>query len=282
MNKRDLMKSVAGVGVVAAAGATAMLPAKEVHAQLLELGIAENSVLNRMKETGKLRVGWAPNPPWFNFNIETNQFEGIYYDVMRQLATETEVELEMHETTYANSTIELRKGDFDIFGASLFFTAARALVVNFTNPLWAKGSLALTHVDQADRFQTLADINSPDVTIAADEGGREAEMVARLYPQANLITQAGPTFIAAENVRAKRADLFFADDLGLLVYARQNSSWAHPIDIGNPVDKTPATWAIKYGDQAFWSFLYIWNEKMVSSGFVERRYNAALDELTRK
>ena len=46
-----------------------------------------------------------------------------------------------HEVTFANSTIGLRSGDYDLFGSSATYTVPRATVCNYVGPLWSKGEL---------------------------------------------------------------------------------------------------------------------------------------------
>ena len=66
-----------------------------------------------------------------------------------RLCREMEIKVDYKEVTFANSTVGLRRGDYDLFGSSLTYTIPRALVVNYVGPLWSKGSLLLIHKDNA-------------------------------------------------------------------------------------------------------------------------------------
>ena len=79
--------------------------------------------------------------------------------MVEQLAKEIQVKVDWKEVTFANATIALRRGDFDLFGSSLTYLVPRALVVDFVGPYYSKGSLLLCHKDNADRFKTAADAN---------------------------------------------------------------------------------------------------------------------------
>lgn len=274
LGKRAFLKGALGLGGLAA-GAT-MLPGsgwlREAHAQLLESGIDPNSVLARVKKDGKLKVGYSQTPAWFYRDAKTNKLAGIYYDVAEDFAKELEVKLEYQEVSWANSTVGLRKGDFDVFVSSLFYTIPRALVVNYVAPMWHKGHLAISHKDSAGRFKSAADFNRPDVTFSVTVGTREEHVLKMLFPKAKIITITGQVVLSAEPVRVKKADLVVMGDLDILAFAAKNS-WAHVVDEANPFGRGANTWAIRHGDPAWKFFLDMWADNMVASGFMQERFN---------
>jgi ABC-type amino acid transport substrate-binding protein len=275
ITKRTFMKSALGVGGL---GLAARLlggigSPREAYAQLLESGIDEKSALARVKNEGKLKVGYGQTLPWVHKDAKTGKLAGIYYDVAEALAKELEVKAEYQEVSWADATIGLRKGDFDLFGSSLMYTVPRALVVNFTAPLWHKGHLAVCHKDNARRFKSVADFNRPDITFSINLGTREEHVLKVLFPKAKIVTTSGQIFLAAEPVRAKKADLWVTGDLDAIIFGKKNSSWAHVIDPARPFGKGANTWAIRYGDPAWKFFLDMWVDNMVASGFVQERYD---------
>jgi ABC-type amino acid transport substrate-binding protein len=275
IGKRGFMKGALGIGAAAVAAAVSW-PAsswvKKAEAQLLATGIDPNSVLARVKKEGKLRVGYAQTDVWFYKDVKANRLMGVYYEVAEALSKELEVPFEYKEVSWADSTIALRKGDFDVFVSSLFYTIPRALVVAYTMPLWHKGSLAITHKDNAGRFKSIADFNRPDVTFSVNVGTREEHLLKQMFPKAKIISTSGQEALAAEPVHVKKADLWVNDDIVAAVFAKKNS-WAHVIDEAHPFGRTANTWAIRYGDPAWKAFLDLWSDHMVSSGFMDDQYN---------
>lgn len=281
MSKRTFMKSALGVGGfgLAAQMLGGLVSAREAHAQLLESGIDDKSVLARIKKEGKVRIGFSQTLPWFQKDAKTNSLAGIYYDVCEALAKELEIKAEYREVSWADATVGLRKGDFDLFGSSLFYTVPRALVVNFVAPLWHKGHLAVCHKDTAQRFKSTADFNKPDVTFSINVGTREEHVLKVLFPKAKIITTSGQIVLAAEPVRTKKADLWVTGDLDAIIFAKKNSSWAQVVDPEHPFGRGANTWAIRYGDPAWKFFLDMWADNMVASGFVEDRYEYYKEQL---
>ncbi len=281
ISKRTFMKSALGVGGLGLAAKLldGLGSPREAYAQLLESGIDEKSALARLKKEGKLKVGYAQTLPWFHKEAKTGSLAGIYYDVAEALAKELEVKAEYQEVSWADATVALRKGDFDVFGSSLFYTVPRALVVNYTAPLWHKGHLAVSHKDNARRFKSTADFNRPDVTFSINVGTREEHVLKVMFPKAKIITTSGQIVLAAEPVRTKKADLWVTGDLDALLFAKKNSAWAQVVDPSHPFGRGANTWAIRYGDPAWKFFLDMWVDNAVESGLVQQRYDVYFKEL---
>lgn len=279
--KRGLLTGVAlagaaaGVGLFAGAGSV-----REAYGQLLETGISENSVLAQVRREGVLRAGYAQTGPWFYRDAMSGDLGGIYKDCVEMMAREMEVDVEWSEVTFANSTVGLRRGDFDLFGSSAVYTMQRALVVNFIGPLYSKGSLFLMHKDNADRFRTVADVNDPSVTISVTAGASEEARIPQLFPQANLITTTGQVTLGAEPVRAKRADLWLSGDSDVILFARRNSDWAAVLDEENPIDRRPNTWMARYGDPEWKQFLDFYGTFLAINGEIDRLFEHHMAKLT--
>ena len=276
--KRDFLKGAAMLGAASglvAAGA----PPREALAQVLETGIRPDSVLAKIRKDGVLRVGYSQTGPWFYKDARTGDLGGIYKDVCDRLAKEIEIKLEYKEVTFANATVGLRRGDYDLYGSSLTYTMARALTVDYIGPLYSKGSLLLIHKDNAGRLKTAADLNDPGVTISVTAGASEEARIPVLWPKAKVITTTGQVALGAEPVRAKRADAWMSGDSDVLLFARRNASWATVIEPDKPIDKRPNTWAVRYGDPEWKNFLDFWGAFVVVNGEMDRLFVHHMEKL---
>ena len=276
--KRDFLKGAAMLGAASglvAAGA----PPREALAQVLETGIRPDSVLAKIRKDGVLRVGYSQTGPWFYKDARTGDLGGIYKDVCDRLAKEIEIKLEYKEVTFANATVGLRRGDYDLYGSSLTYTMARALTVDYIGPLYSKGSLLLIHKDNAGRLKTAADLNDPSVTISVTAGASEEARIPVLWPKAKVITTTGQVALGAEPVRAKRADAWMSGDSDVLLFAKRNASWAAVIEPDKPIDKRPNTWAVRYGDPEWKNFLDFWGAFVVVNGEMDRLFAHHMEKL---
>jgi len=275
--KRDFLRTAAVLGVAGGMLGTAASP-REAMAQMLETGIRDDSSLAKVRKAGVLRVGYSQTGPWFYKDAKTGELGGIYKDAVERLAKEMEVKVEWKEVTFQNSTVGLRRNDYDLYGSSLTYTLARALVVDYVGPLWAKGSLLMVHKDNAARFKTIADFNDPKVTFSVVAGGSEEPRIPVLFPNAKLITTAGQVVLGAEPVRAKKAEVWMSGDSDVLLFAKRNN-WAHVFDPGTPIDKRPNTWAVRYGDSEWKHFLDFWAAFMVVNGEMDRLFKLHMEKL---
>jgi polar amino acid transport system substrate-binding protein len=142
--KRGFLKT-AMLGVGASAIGAGAAP-RVALAQMLETNIREDSVLAKIRKEGVINVGYAQTGPWFYKDAKTGDLGGIYYDAVERLAKEMEVKVDWKEVTFQNSTVGLRRKDYDLYGSSLTYTMARALVVDYIGPIWAKGKIGRAHV----------------------------------------------------------------------------------------------------------------------------------------
>src|SRR5258706_1262964 len=275
INKRRFLGSAALAGV----GLAALAVDRPARAQILESGVSPNSVLAKIKKGGVLKIGYAQNPLWFFKDPKSGELQGIYKDLADLLASDLEVTPQYQEVNFGNATVALRKNDFDLLAASFTFTAARGLVVNFIGPIWAKGSLAIVHKDDAEKYRTLADLNNEDVTIAVSAGATEEARMPLLFPKAKVLSLAGQQALAAEPVRTRRATAYWSGDIDIKSLAKRNS-WAHVIDPDHPFDKRPNTWAIRHGDQPWKDFLDMWVASALANGVVDRLYKSYVERLT--
>lgn len=275
--KRNFLKSAALLGAGAgllAAGATP----RGAMAQILETGIREDSTLAKVRKAGVIRVGYSQTGPWFYKDAKTGELGGIYKDAVDRLAKEMELKVDYKEVTFQNATVGLRRDDYDLYGSSLTYTMARAMVVDYVGPLWSKGSLLLVHNDNAGKFKTAADFNNPDVTFSVTAGGSEEPRIPILWPKAKLITTTGQIVLGAEPVRTKKATVWMSGDSDVLLFARRNP-WAHVVDPDHPIDKRPNTWAVRYGDHEWKHFLDFFAVFMTVNGEMERLFQHHMEKL---
>jgi polar amino acid transport system substrate-binding protein len=268
-NKRGLLAGALTLVAIPAAGIIGTARAQDTVG-----GIDANSVLAKCRQSGTLRMGYAQTAPWFYKDAKTGELRGIYFDVAEELCKQLQLKSDYQEVSWTDSTLALRRGDFDIFVSSLTYTVPRAASIAYPMPpLWARGSLALIHKDNAGRFKTAADLNNPDVTIAVNTGTSAEAQQRRLFPKAKVSETTGQILSATEPVRTKRADAWLNGDNDVIAFAHKNATWAAIIDEAHPFDMAPNTWAVRYGDPTWETFISGWCAYAVTNGLVKDRYD---------
>lgn len=160
---------VAAAGIVTSASAQA--PASE-------------TTFERIRRNKKLRIGAvAGAAPYYNKDIATGKWGGFYIDLSQALAEELEVELDITETTWGNSVLDLQSGKTDIF-FGLNPTPKRALVIDFSVPVFNN---AFTMIGKKGLTKkTWDEFNAADVKIAVDAGSSQDQVATRLCPRAQI------------------------------------------------------------------------------------------------
>ncbi len=174
MVSRRMVGSAAGLALAMAASTAAPAAAQ---------GTAE-STFDRIRRTKKLRsAAVAGGAPYYHKDLATGQWRGFYVDLLKMLAEELEVELELGETTWGNAVLDLQSNKIDIF-FGLNPTPKRALVVDFSVPCFSNAFSFITKRGFAAK--TWDDLNKPEVKIAVDLGSSQDQVVTRLCPKAQI------------------------------------------------------------------------------------------------
>ena len=275
MTKRSMFAGAVAVGAMAS-----LVAPRPALAQLLDSGVDPKSVLAKAKKGAVLEVGYAQTPVWFFKDAKSGELRGVYKDLVDILARDLEMTVGWHEVTFADATVGLRRGDFDLFGSSAVYTLPRALVSEYVGPLWSKGSLAIVRKENAGKYRTIADLNSPDVTFSVNAGASEEQRMPQLFPKAKVSAVSGQMALAAEPVRNNRATVYVTGDSDAMVLAKRNADWAHIVDVEHPFDKRPNTWLIRRGDPSWKNFLDFWATYITVNGEVQRLFDKYMQELT--
>lgn len=233
---------------------------------MLGLGSAHAAgELNKISKAGELRIGYIPSPPGAAKDPVTGELSGFYIDAIKALTTEMGVKPVFVETTWANFVAGLQSGQFDMSIASTFATVKRAMVVDFTVPLFYLGSVAVVKKDDT-RFTTMADMNNPDVKIAVIQGTAAENYVRNTLPKARITSlNTGNLTAGFMEVAAGRADVSFEDQFTASRFVEQQPSVKTLFD-DKPVNFLPVAWTVNKGNQELISVLNVGLNNMLVSG----------------
>jgi polar amino acid transport system substrate-binding protein len=190
MNRRDFGKAMLF------AGAAALLPPSVL------LAATEGPTLQAIRARGSLRIGvFAGTEPYYHKNLATGEWEGFCVAMGRDLAQYIGVKLELVETTWGNSVIDLQSDKIDMmFGLSN--NPERAKVVDFTKALMdntftlvARKGLEVTKWEE---------MNKPEMRVAVDLGSTQDNFARKNLPNCTLVAlkSADETILALQSGRA--------------------------------------------------------------------------------
>ncbi len=155
-----------------------------------------------------IRVGVAQDDlPWLGYDSKTKTWFGAGQDVAVALAEALGgVKIEYVQTTFGTFVAGLQANQFDIFVPSAGLTEKRLAVVNMT--AYSNAGTCYLVKKSNTKINTLADLNSPDVTFAQFSGMATTDLVKAKYPLSKTIvrTQASGENADTLSIEAGRAD----------------------------------------------------------------------------
>lgn len=256
---------------LAAAGATTGF------AGLVHAADEVESAWARINRTKTLRIGAvAGAAPYYNKDLATGQWQGFMIDFANDLAASLKVKLDINETTWGNSVLDLQSNKIDVF-FGLNPTPQRALVVDFSDPLFNNAFVLVARKDFSPK--TWEEMNKPDVKIAVDIGSSHDAVVTKMCPNAQIIRleKAADATLAVQTGRADAQVL--AVVLALTVISK-NPSIGH-IVLPTPTQSTTTNLGFrKESDRQWVEYVNKWIAQTRASGKVKQVVLANLQSLS--
>lgn len=253
MNRRDFNRLLS-VGVVAAG-----------LGGLTRAAMAASS-LERVKSSGTLRIGAiADGAPYYQKSLADGSWRGFYIDICQKLADDLGLKLEITETTWGNSVLDLQSDKIDVF-FGLNVTPERQKVIDFSGPVFNNAFTLIKRNGVAG--ETWEDFNKPDMRIAVDAGSSHDSAVARHAPKAEK-ARLKTASDATAALQAGRADAQCLVLILALSLRAKNPAIGELI-LPTPVDSSSSNAGFRREeDQAWREFVTQWIVENRDSGFVK-------------
>lgn len=230
---------------------------------------AAADLLKEIRDRGVFRVGMAETQPWQAPNPETGTYEGFNVELAERAAKIMGVKLEIVPATWATLVPGLEANQFDAVFANLFTTPERALVVDFTEPYFTYGFHVVVNANS--KIQSLADLNSPDVTFVGQSGTVEESYPKEMFPQAKVrgvLTNDVAAWIS--EVASGQADAAFLDPGTFRLLKAKNPAFEKRLRVLNGEDAllkpVGLAYAIRPGEPHFLNFLNTFLGDVVRNG----------------
>ena len=199
----------------------------------------------------------------------TGELSGVWIEGIRRLFETLNLEPEFVETKWATFAGGLQADQFDVF-ISGFMTPQRALALEYTRPVVFLGHSASALSENADRFRTLEDLNSPDVTIATVLGGSGHQFAKQHLPKANIKPlDTGDLTASGMEVLSGRATVAMDNAFSVGRFVKMNPDRMVDLFGDTPFNVLPVAWAINPGNPRLMTFLNNMLDYMDTNGIWE-------------
>ncbi|CAM4304996.1 transporter substrate-binding domain-containing protein [Kerstersia similis] len=156
----------------------------------LVLGAAANAGprLDTIMDSKVLRVGTPGDYRPFAMKTEAGSYEGLDIDLIEQLAKDLGLKVEYVQTSWPNLMPDLQANRFDVAVGGITRNAARIGKAEMLPGYAPFGKVALVRTSDAQRYQSLDDLNQPKVKVIKNPGGTNEAFVLANLGQAQVST----------------------------------------------------------------------------------------------
>jgi ABC-type amino acid transport substrate-binding protein len=230
-------------------------------------GVVEGNVLDEIKDRGTLRVGMSLQFEPQMYKDANNQPAGYDVEVLKLLANDLGVELEISDQEFDALIPGLLAGQFDLVSVGLVGRPARLEQLWFTCPyvpyrqvVVVNDGAGITSVDQLD---------SSDVTMTALIGSTAANLVSSKFPSANLVElEQAPAFL---EVASGRADAIVVEEYLAIPFVRENPGTS-VLNPDAPFSQEYGAWALPRGEVIWKDYLNGWLGYYIANGTLAGLY----------
>jgi len=247
-DRREALRYALAIGSGAALTAALATPASAETA-------ADNT-LDQVRGAKVLRIAVLPGElPYFNKDLASGTWSGMCIDMANDIAKLLDVKLEYTESTYGNSILDLQSNKIDL-GFALNPTPQRALVVDFTNPVFPHPFGAMLR--KGLQAKTWADINKPEIKIAVDVGSANEVVARRFAPNATITSLKTRDDVMLQMASGRVDCVVNALVLGLTAIAKNPNLGTYKILQSPPVTIASSMAVRRESGKGWRDFLSVW------------------------
>ena len=146
--------------------------------------------IERIERRGKILIGTTGDYRPLSFcEPETGEYWGFGIEMAREMAAELSVGIEFVKTSWPTLTADVlaEPQTFDLAIGGITITDARRETMLMSDGYLANGKTILCRKSEADRFQSLADLDKPEVRVMVNPGGLNEKFANENLSHATII-----------------------------------------------------------------------------------------------
>ncbi|PIE61798.1 MAG: amino acid ABC transporter substrate-binding protein [Desulfobacterales bacterium] len=181
---------------------------------VLTVSPAFTGTLTDIVKRGELRVAVQSGAPPFSFIDKNGVPAGAMVDFTQEMADAMGVRLKVLNFDWDGLIPALLSGKADILASDMTPTLKRALKITFTAPWIYVQPCIFTRTNK--KYQTLEDVNRPDVTVGVLLGSTGETIAKKYLPKAKFKSYKGGGRMVVQALVAGHVDAGVNDDLAVL------------------------------------------------------------------
>jgi len=228
---------------------------------------AAPSRLDQVQKAGKLRVCTPGDYRPFSVLKADGAFEGLDIDLVQAAAKGLGVQVELVKTGWPTLMKDFQdKCDVAVGGISV--TLERQKSAFFTAPYMVNGKAPITQCANVAKFQTVADIDKPGVTVVENPGGSNERFARANFKVAKIVIYNDNTTIFDEILQG-RADVMISESVETIVQQKLRPGLC-AVNPDKPLQYGEMAWLLPRGDSVFKAWVDQWFHLAKATGEYER------------
>jgi cyclohexadienyl dehydratase len=225
------------------------------------------SRLDVVQKSGKLRVCTPGDYKPFSLLRADSGFEGLDIDLVQTAAKSLGVEVDWVKSAWPTLMKDfLEKCDVGLGGISV--TLERQKIAFFTTAYMVNGKAPITKCENVAKFQTVADIDKPNVTVIENPGGSNERFARANFKQAKIVIFADNTTIFDEILKGN-ADVMISESVETVVQQKLRPGLC-AVNPDKPLQYGEMAWLLPRGDVVFKAWFDQWLHLAKASGDYDR------------
>lgn len=239
----------------------------------------QQSTFDTIMQTHELHACYIPWPPSVIKDADSGNLSGFIIDIAQEIANDANLKLTYIQSTWGGFPADLNTGKCDVVFAGLYPTIGRSTDVSFTQPFFYAGNSGVVKTGDT-RFQTIADLNNEDITVAVVQGDFDHIYAQKHLPKAHLLVldKASDDTMSLVAVSSGKADVGLSSSDVVARYAREHPE-VSGLFLDKPFSTSPVTFAVRQKDQELLNFLNNALGYLKATGFLDgtiKKYGSVL------
>jgi len=245
-----------------------------IRAVILAVGLcaaalanAQTSRLDEILKSGTLRICSPGDYKPFSLAKPDGTFEGLDVDFANAMAKALGVQAQFVKTSWPKLMDDfIEKCDIAVGGISI--TLERQKRAFFSNGYMVNGKAPITRCENVAKFQTVADIDKPNVTVIENPGGSNERFARANFKQAKIVIFDDNTTIFDEILKGK-ADVMISESVETIVQSKLRPGLC-AVNPDKPLQYGEMAYLIPRGDATFKAWVDQWLHLAKATGEYDR------------
>lgn len=228
---------------------------------------APSSRLDAVQKSGKLRVCTPGDYKPFSLQRPDGGFEGLDVDLVQAAARALGADAEFVKSAWPTLMTDfVDKCDVGVGGISV--SLDRQKTAFFSTAYMVNDKAPITKCENVARFQSVADIDKPGVTVIENPGGSNERYARANFKQAKIVIFNDNTTILDEILKGN-ADVMISESVETIVQQKARPGLC-AVNPDKPLQYGEMAWLLPRGDMAFKAWVDQWFHLAKATGDYDR------------